>query len=180
MGTTSMAWRLRDTLMERFLPRIWVFVMAFGLGISVSAIWRIYALPATPEPVIDTTAETNAAVMEAPNADAAADGPKLLEGSHTCGASAEGQVYYYDDGGWVRPSCRRFKSSTAATRELVNRLRGTTIEYGSPLMDGNGNQIGEQILITTPQIVRIRKKGRLLCEVEASSLYHLTWFEKQR
>ena len=31
--------------MERFLPRIWVFVVAFCLGISVTAIWRIYKLP---------------------------------------------------------------------------------------------------------------------------------------
>ena len=36
--------------MERFLPRIWVFVVAFCLGISVTAIWRIYKLPAYSPP----------------------------------------------------------------------------------------------------------------------------------
>ena len=133
--------------MERFLPRIWVFVMAFGLGISISAAWRIYTLPEIPEPVIESPAELRA-VMEAPNADALAEGPKLTEGSHSCGATADGQVYYYNDGGWVRPKCRRFKSSSSATREFLNRLSGATIEDRSLLKDGNGIQVGEQILIT--------------------------------
>jgi hypothetical protein len=165
--------------MERFLPRIWVFVVAFSLGISVSASWRIYTSPAIPEPVVGPLAWWSAGT-ETPKADTASEGPKLLEGSHNCGASADGQVYYYDDGGWVRPKCRRFKSSSVATREFLNRLSGATIDDRSLVMDGNGNQIGEEILITAPQIAKIRKKGRLLCEVEASSLYHLNWFEKQR
>jgi hypothetical protein len=43
-------------------------------------------------------------------------------------------------------------------------------------MDGNGSEIGDEVLIIAPQVVRVRIKGRLLCEIEASSLYHLTWF----
>ena len=64
--------------------------------------------------------------------------------------------------------------------ELDKRLSGATIAERSRDIDDNGNQVGEEILITAPNIVRIRKNGRLLCEVEASSLDHLTWFEKRR
>jgi hypothetical protein len=58
-------------------------------------------------------------------------------------------------------------------------MRGATIEDRAAIMD-DGNQVGQEILITAPQIVRMRIKDNLLCEVEASSLYHLNWFEKRR
>lgn len=156
--------------MERLLPRIWVFVLAFGLGISISAIWRIYTLPAFSipaapliEPLIEPVSEPTANSGE---------GPRLREGSHNCGA-ADQQVYEYDDGGWVVARCRRFKSASAATREVETRLLDATIAERSV------TEAGEEILLTAPDTVRIRKKGRLLCELEASSLYHLNWFEKR-
>ena len=169
--------------MERFLARIWVFVMAFGLGISISAIWRIYRLPdyslAEPsEPVIEPLDYSRAAKEISTGADTS-DGPKLSPENHSCGASTGPQVYNYTDGGRISVNCRRYKSSWAATREYVNRLKGATIEERSLVMDDNGSQIGEEFLTTAPQVVRIRIKGRILCEVEASSLYHLEWFEKR-
>ena len=174
-----MARRLRTTPMERFLPRIWVFVMAFGLGISISAIWRIYTLPAFSLPASDFVIEpvdySNSAVMEAPNED---DTPRLVAQIHSCGASAAPQVYEYSDGGHITAKCRQYGSSRAASRELLNRLKGATIEERSLYVDSNGNEGGERILITAPQIVRLRLNGRVLCEVEASSLGHLRRFEK--
>ena len=173
-----MARRLRTTPMERFLPRIWVFVMAFGLGISISAIWRIYTLPAFSLPASDFVIEpvnySNRAVMEMPSD---ADTPRLVTETHSCGASAA-QVYEFPDGGRITAKCRQYGSSRAASRELLNRLKGATIEERSPDIDSNGNLPDERILITAPQIVRLRLNGRVLCEVEASSLGHLRRFEK--
>ena len=161
--------------MERFLPRIWVFVVAFCLGITVAAVWRIYTLPdyelpPPPEPVIEETIE----------AVRLGHGPKLVEGGHQCGAAGpEGRTYNYNDGGWVRTKCRRFKSSWAAMREYLDRMKGATIEERALINDGNGSQTGEEVLLLSPQLVRIRMEGRLLCEVEASSLFHLKWFERR-
>jgi len=170
--------------MERFLPRIWVFVLAFGLGISISAIWRIYTLPdyspAEPsEPVIEPLDYSNRAVMEMPDGPDESEGPKLSVENHSCGASTGPRVYNYTDGGRITVNCRRYKSSWAASREYLNRLRSATIEERLLVMDDNGSQIGEEFLTIAPQVVRVRIKGRILCEVEASSLYHLTWFEKR-
>ena len=39
------------TFMKRFLSRVWIFVLTFCFGISVSALWRIYTLPQLPEAV---------------------------------------------------------------------------------------------------------------------------------
>ena len=182
-----MAGRLRTTPMDRFLPRIWVFVMAFGLGISISAIWRIYTLPAYSPPessefVIEPADYSNRAVMEIPNEADTSHGPRLrlIGETHSCGARSGPQDYRYSDGGQVLVDCQRFKSSWAATREYLNRLKDATIEERALVMDDNGSQIGEEFLILAPQVVRFRIKGRILCEVKASSLYHLTWFEKQR
>ncbi|HEY0762674.1 MAG TPA: hypothetical protein VGD61_09920 [Pyrinomonadaceae bacterium] len=156
--------------MERLLPRIWVFVLAFGLGISISAIWRIYTLPAFSipaapliEPLIEAGSEPGVTSGE---------GPRLREGGHRCGAAAD-QVYEYDDGGWVVARCREFKSSADATREVGTRLLNATIAQRSV------TEAGEEILLTAPDIVRLRKKGSLLCELKASSLSHLNRFEKR-
>lgn len=35
--------------MRRILLRLWIFGLAFGLGISVSALWRLYRLYQLPE-----------------------------------------------------------------------------------------------------------------------------------
>ena len=168
--------------MEKFLPRIWIFVLAFGLGISISAIWRIYTLPdysppAPAEPVIETAAR---AEMEMPNDANTSDEPRLIPDTHTCGAAANGQSYHYTDGGWVGVKCRPFKSSSAAARALENRLRDATIAEQSIAIDSSDNSVVKEFLITFPNIVRLRQNGSFLCEVEASSLKHLRLFEKRR
>ena len=170
--------------MKRFLPRIWVFVTAFGLDISISAIWRIYTLPAFTLPaedfVIAPIEESTRADMEGPYADLT-EGPRLMETgeTHSCGAPTGPRVYNYTDGGRIAVNCRVFKTSAAATQMLLYRMRGATIEDRAAIME-DGNEVGEEILITAPQIVRMRINGTLLCEVAASSLYHRNWFEKRR
>ena len=153
--------------MEKFLPRIWVFILAFGFGLSISAIWRIYTLPVLPEPVVVTKPPVT--VRER---------PKLVEGAHGCGAAAGGRAYHYDDGGWVSAKCTMFKSPWGAAQELEGRLKGSTVSERSLTLDAEGNPV-EEILIIAPQIVRIRRNGKLLCSLEASSLYHLNLFWNQ-
>ena len=166
--------------MERQLPRIWVFIVAFALGINVSTGWRIYTLPdysppAPTQSATETRAEPPRAEMEAPPADE----PQLIAVTHSCGVSTGPQVYNYTDGGRITVNCRRFGSYAAATRELEKRSSGATIEEGFEIY-GSGNSGGREVLITFPKIVRLRRNGSVLCEVEASSLQHLRLFERRR
>ena len=166
--------------MERQLPRIWVFIIAFALGINVSAGWRIYTLPdysppAPTQSAVETPDYSNRAVMEAPPADE----PQLIAETHSCGASKGPQVYNYTDGGRITVNCRTFGSYAAAARELEKRSSGATIEESFEIY-GSGNSGGKEVLITFPKIVRLRRNGSVLCEVEASSLKHLRLFEKRR
>jgi hypothetical protein len=170
--------------MERLLLRNLVFVLAFGFGISISAIWRIYTLPdfsiaPPPQPVIETVDYSNRAVMEWPKDADTSGEPQIIGETHSCGASTGPQVYNYTDGGRITVNCRRFKSSNAATREVQSRLSGSSYEDYSLDLGGDGTRAGEEVLITAPAVVRIRRTGRLLCEVEASSLKHLRLFEKR-
>lgn len=158
--------------MEKLLLRIWIFVLAFGLGISISAIWRIYTLPALPEPVIETIEVSQ--VVSMPR-----EIPQIIGERHSCGASRGPEVYNYTDGGRVTVYCPTYQSSAAAAQALQRRLRGATIEEQSLNIDSNGDPLGEEILITAPTISRLRRNGQVLCEVEASSYNHLIWFEKR-
>ncbi len=170
--------------MERLLPRNLAFVLAFGLGISISAIWRIAnqaddSLPAPLQPVIETVDYSNRAVMEVPDGADTSGEPQIISGPHSCGASTGPQVYNYTDGGRITVNCRRLKSSNAATRELQSRLSGASYEEYSLDLSGDGTRAAEEVLITAPAIVRLRRTGRHLCEIEASSLKHLRLFEKR-
>lgn len=166
--------------MERQLPRIWIFIIAFCLGINVSAGWRIYTLPdyspPAPPPPAATPDYSNRAVIEIGRP---ADEPQLVAETHSCGVSTGPQVYNYTDGGRITVNCRTFGSYAAATRELEKRSSGATIEESFEIF-GSGNSGGKEVLITFPKIVRLRRNGSVLCEVEASSLKHLRLFEKRR
>lgn len=78
-GTSSFVRRLTGKPMELLLVRIWVLVVTFCFGISVSALWRIYTLPALPIPVVELTPPRHE-VAEQP------EGPKILNERHNCGA----------------------------------------------------------------------------------------------
>jgi len=158
--------------METLLPRIWVFVLAFGLGISISAIWRIYTLPALPEPVIEPVAEP-VPVIEFPKE----EGLRIVGGTHVCGASADPAVYDLSDGTRISVNCKKFKSLTALDRELQRRLDGVKVEEWTMEIDSNGESQRRAILYTSPTLTRLRVNGRLLCITAASSLEHIRWFE---
>lgn len=156
--------------MERLLLRAWIFVVAFCFGISISAAWRIYTLPVIPDldipPVREATAEASA---KAP------DELRIVEGTHGCGAVADGQLYELSDGGRISIKCTTFDSPAAATRELLTRSETATSE-GRLLTNDSA---GAEVIIFTPKVQRLRTDGRSLCVTEASSLLHLRWFERQ-
>jgi hypothetical protein len=167
--------------MERYLLRIWMFVLAFCFGISVSAAWRIYTLPVLPdldiEPIAESTAELRA---EQPMPDSSNDGLRIVGGTHACGALPSGAIYELSDGGRIEINCTLFRSRAAARQELERRLLSATIEESSLNIDSEGKPVGDEVLITAPNVQRLRIKGKSLCVTEATSLKHLRWFEKPR
>ena len=161
--------------MERLLLRIWILVLTFCLGISVSAAWRIYTLPVIPDLDIAPVAEQ---VAEPPRIESS-DELRIVEGRHSCGALPDGESYELSDGGRITIKCTRFGSNAAATQELEKRLFNTTVEERSFSIDSYGKWQGDEVLVTTPTVQRLRTNGKLLCVTEATSLKHLLWFENR-
>lgn len=159
--------------MERFLLRIWIFILALGFGISVSAIWRSYTPSVPPNPVSYTLKDLRQPTR-------APETPRIVDRTHSCGASAKGQTYTFSDGGQVSISCETFRSEETATRALDKRLSSVTIAQRTVNMDTTGAVLGEEVLITSPTVVKLRKTNNSLCEIQASSLDHLRWFENQQ
>ena len=166
--------------MERYLLRVWMFVVAFCVGISVSAAWRIYTLPVLPDldiaPVAEPVAELRA---EQPITDAP-DGLRIVNGTHSCGALPNGTIYELSDGGRIEMTCTRFRSREAANQELEKRLLSATVELRTPNIDRDGKWQGNEALITTPKIQSLTTNDRVLCVTVATSLEHLRWFERPR
>lgn len=148
--------------------------MAFCLGISISAIWRIYTLPAIPEPVIEPIAKP-APVIEYPKEEKLT----IVGGTHTCGASAGPTVYELSDGGRISIDCKQFKSPAALNRALKKRVGSATIENWFTVYDGNRKGERTAILNTSPTVTSLSINGRLFCVTEASSFEHLRWFENR-
>lgn len=159
--------------MERLLSRIWIFILAFGLGVSISALWRIYTLPIVPDDVGVTVPRPQETV-------GTVSIPKLVDAPHSCGALPSGQTYTYSDGGRVSITCKRFNSVEIASREFEKLLVGVEIAERSQEPGSSDRAPMEEELITTPVVIRLRKTGTILCEVRASSLDHLRWFENPK
>lgn len=162
--------------MERYLLRIWIFILAFCFGISVSAAWRIYTLPVLPDLDIAPVAEqtTKAVIAEYP------DELRIVGGTHACGALPNGAIYELSDGGRIEITCTRFRSRAAAKQEFDRRVSLATIEDLTHNLDSDGKPQEDEILITKPKVKSLRIDGNLLCVTEATSLEHLRWFEKPR
>jgi hypothetical protein len=158
--------------METLLPRIWVFVLTFCLGISITAIWRIYTLPDLPEPVTEPIAEP-LPVVGYPKEDTLT----IVGGTHLCGASAGPAVYELSDGGRISLNCKNFKSPAALNREVLRSPRGAMVEDWSVETDSNGQVERRAVINTSPTVTGLRINGRLFCVTEASTLEHLRWFE---
>jgi len=160
--------------MELLLLRIWIFVITFCFGISVSALWRIYTLPSLPIPVVDLTAAPSESLEQVQAPDPPGE-LRIVNEQHSCGASSAPLTYELTDGGRISTLCKTFKSQAAASRELKKRLSTATI------VEQTFDEVsqGEEIIAIAPNAVRLWKAGRTLCTTEASSLRHLRWFQKR-
>ena len=154
--------------MRRILFRLWIFGLAFGLGISVSTLWRVYHLyhlPEVYEVVVTTPVPT---VKEAPL--------KIVGGIDACGPKANHHVYDLSDGSRISTSCESYISSSAAARALLRRLGNAQVAERSQNLDDAGRREGETILVINPTVLRLSTHGKTLCVTEAPSLKHLQMF----
>ena len=161
--------------MERLLLRIWISFVTFCFGISISAAWRIYTLPVSPDLDI---APVDVNVAQVPIIESS-DEFRIVEGRHACGAMPDGELYELSDGGRIEIKCTRFGSRAAATREFESRLINATIEERSFSIDSNGNRLDDEVIVITPNVQLLRTNGRMLCVTEATTLKHLRWFENR-
>jgi hypothetical protein len=149
--------------MRRILLRLWIFGLAFGLGVSVSALWRLYRLYKTPE-VSEVVVTTPVPAVE------------VVGIIDACGPTANHHVYELSDGSRISTSCESYRSSTAAARALRERLGKAQIAEHSENLDEAGRVEGETVLILTPRLLRLSTHGRTLCVTEAPSLQLLQLF----
>ena len=149
--------------MRRILLRLWIFGLAFGLGISVSALWRLYRLYKTPE-VSQVVVTTPVPAVE------------VVGIIDACGPTANHHVYELSDGSRISTSCESYRSSAAAARALRERLGKAQIAEHSENLDEAGRVEGETVLILTPRLLRLSTHGRTLCVTEAPSLQLLQLF----
>ena len=159
--------------MQLLLLRIWILVLTFCFGISVSALWRIYTFPLLPMPVVKLT-PSPAQPIGFPHETEALH---IVDGQHNCGSTPAPETYKLSDGGRITVFCKPFKTRAKADEELDRRLGKVNVLERTISIDRNGNQ-GEEIIITSPLVVRLWKSGRVLCVTEATSLEHLRWFQK--
>jgi hypothetical protein len=167
-GTGSFFNRLINNSMRRILLRLWIFGLAFGLGISVSALWRLYNLYQLPEvnEIVLTTPVP--AVKEVPLT--------IVGGMDACGPTANYHVYGLSDGSRISSSCESYASSAAAARALLRRLGKAQVAERSQNLDEAGRREGETVLVINPTALRLSTHGKTLCVTEAPTLKHLQMF----
>lgn len=152
--------------MRRFLLKVWIFVLTFGLGISVSALWRIYTLPALPKVVEVTKPEVTEVTPAA----------RLIASEmHACGPKASYHVYQLFDNGHIVVICENFESPSAAARALKRRIGRAEIVERLPNID-NGPSSGETVVVAGERAIEFTINGESLCETSAPSLALLKRF----
>jgi hypothetical protein len=154
--------------MKRILLKLAVSVLTFALGLTVSAGWRFYTSVNAPEPFLaDISGELPYPLIT------------LQEISISCGSHAS---YYYglSNGGYVTSSCQDFSSDSEAHNVFHARYRDSGIIEWSTNRDNNEQAIGESVLVVEGATVRRLSTYRAsLCEIQASSLEDLRWFENE-
>src|SRR5215216_2308716 len=153
--------------MKRILLHLAISVLAFGVGLSASALWRLYISVNTPEPFLADISE------ELPF-------PLLIreEVGIACGpdsSTTNSHYYYLSNGGEVTRTCHSLSSAAAASKEVQARRHGAsdTIDW-SLNINSEGQPVGETVLIVeSPTIVRLSTNLGRLCETRASSMNDL-------
>jgi len=155
--------------MRRALPKIAIFVLAFGLGVAVSAGWQLYRwsrvqLEGSPEVVAVPSWSTPTQIM-------------IVGGLDACGRTSSYHTLNLSDGTRILQTCKRFSSPLGAARDLKIRLSNAEIAARSEDLDEQGRVIGETILTSSPNIQRFTLHEKTLCVTSAPSLHHLRLYE---
>jgi len=152
--------------MRHILFRLWILGLAFGVGISVSALWRLYRLSQLPDVAeVVVTTPVPAVNEELPL--------RIVSASDACGPEANYHTYYLSDGAQITTTCESYASSRAAGRALRARLGKAQIAAHSENLNEVGQIEGETVLVTTPTVIRLSTHRQTLCVTEAPSLKHL-------
>ena len=151
--------------MRRFLSRVWIFVLTFCLGISVSALWRIYTLPQLPE-AVEITEPAAIAVFPQER--------EFTATMHACGPTANYHTYQSSDGALIGVSCETFRSHSTAARALKRTIGNAEIVERT--MDGEQTS-GETVVIVADRAMELRLTGNNLCVTSAPSLAVLRRFQ---
>src|SRR4051794_1085856 len=126
------------------LLKIAIFVLAFGLGVGVSACWQLYQWSLVPF-------EVSPDVVAVPNW---AGPPRvtIVGGMDACGPKANFHTLELSDGTRISQSCETFSSPLAAARTLKTRLVDAEVAERSEERDEKGRPIGERILTVSPSL----------------------------
>ena len=148
--------------MKRILLHLAISIFAFGLGVAVSGLWRVY-------------------IVNLPKAFFAhlpvqASGLELV----TIGFESNSTTFL-SNGGQITRSCQNFFSAEEASSVLQEKRRaGSDIIEWSDIVDRSGEHIGQTILILeSPTVVRFSTNRETLCETRASSMNEMRWFDKR-
>ena len=156
--------------MKRILLHLLISVFAFGLGVSVSALWRSYVPVEAPQPFLAEISK------ELPSPLISLEGVAI-----GCGPHGTTFSYGLSNRGYVTRSCQEFPSFSQVHSALHARHpNGSDIIEWSTNLNSDGQAIGETILVLEgATVVRLSTYGLLLCETRASSLNDLRWFENE-
>ena len=157
--------------MRRFFL-VWIFVLTFCFGISVSALWRIYTLPALPESVAVTKPQVDDMIVFR--------GAQPFVGVlDACGPKGNYHIYESSDGERISVSCETHSSISAAAHALKRRMGKAEIVERYKNLDDNGRTFGETVVVVTKRALKLSTYGKNLCVTEAPSLALLRRFEPQ-
>ena len=147
--------------MKRLLLRLAILVLTFGLGITVSAIWRF----CTVDLPFSAHLPARASRLE------------VL----TVGYGSDGSTTYLSNGGRITRTCQIFPSAAEANDVLQERRRAASdvVEW-SDLVDDNDRPVGQTILILkNPTVIRLSTHREMLCETRTSSMNEMRWFDNR-
>lgn len=149
--------------MKRILLHLAVSVLAFGLGITASVLWRFHISVNLPDPVL--------AYIPA----------RVSRLELVTIASGADSTTYLSNGGQITRACQDFSSDAEANRVLHARHQsGAAVTEWSGVIDRNGQPIGQSILILENSgIVRLSTYREKLCETRASSMNEMRWFDNR-
>lgn len=150
--------------MKRILLHLAVSVLALGLGITVSVLWRFHISVNLPEPALAYIPARMSSL-------------ELV----TIGNGSDSTTYL-SNGGQITRTCQNFSSDAEANSVLHARHQsGASVVEWSGIIDRHGQPIGQTILIVqeSPTVIRLSTYQQKLCETRASSMNEMRWFDNR-